>query len=358
MGSLKYFPNEKTKKMNKILLTMAVAMITAGPLLAQDLFDGIGAKGMHNKSLKNQESFYIPQLQIGFETYVETTQVQQESKLSNLQNNFAAHSKGKQYGGRQSGSARVTTILEAGMELADFQQLADELHGILEDEIRKAGFNVLDLETVNKMDSYQKILEKYSDKTEKKQGKASDDDIGANAIKVYPQNTIFMFDEKSLMKGGGPAFYGMIKKVHEETKAGMILQNIVIDFATVELDVDVDAGRKGKTTTAEMKVLPKMSITYNAFDFITPKGGPLGAPARLKSDFVSNKEYNGKIYSDKAKAESLFSKMFSLKSRPNVDFDPRIVSISKEDYIAAAKDLFTQYSQEFAKALVVGAKGK
>lgn len=139
----------------------------------------------------------------------------------------------------------------------------------------------------------------------------------------------------------------------------MILQNLIIDLATVELDVQIDAGSKGKTTKAEMKVLPKMNITYNVFDFITPKGGPLAAPARLKSDFVSSTAYNPKIYSDKAKAESLFSKMFSLKSKPNVDFDPRIVvSITKEDYIAAAKDLFTQYSQEFAKALVVGAKGK
>lgn len=201
--------------MNKILLTMVAVVLLAGSLIAQDLFDGKGTKGMHNKSLKNQNTFYIPQMQIGFETFVETTQVQQESKLSNLQNNFAAASKGKQYGGRQSGSARVTTILDAGMELVDFQKLAEDLHGILEDEIRKAGFNVLDFETGNRMDSYQKVLEKYSDKTDKKQGKASDDDTGVNEIKVFPKNTIFMFDEKSLMKGGGPAFYGMIKKVHE-----------------------------------------------------------------------------------------------------------------------------------------------
>ncbi|MGY6521627.1 MAG: hypothetical protein ACXIUD_07855 [Mongoliitalea sp.] len=342
--------------MNKILLTMAAALLSAGSLFAQDLFNGFGTKGMENKYLKKVDSYYIPQMQIGFETYVETKQVAFESKLSSFANSMEAMSKGGSYGGRQATSARVTTILDAGMELGDFQKLANDFHGILEDELRKAGFNVLDMKEVDKMESFQKIKEKYSDKTDKKQGKSSDDDIGAKAIKVYPDYTLFMFDEKSLMKGGGPAFYGMLKKVHAETNAGMILQNLIVDFSTVELDVKIDAGTKGKATAAEMKIVPKMRITYNAIDWITPKGGPSSAPSKLKEEFVSKNEYNANIYSDPKKAETLFE--FFFKGKPPVDFDPRIISISKEDYIAAAKDLFTQYSQEFAKTMVVGAKGK
>ncbi|MCH7413455.1 hypothetical protein MM213_08165 [Belliella sp. R4-6] len=343
--------------MKKIILSAAILTLTAGSLLAQEMFNGFGTKGFYNKSLKNQDSFYIPQMQIGFETYVETKEVEKESKLSAFANNMAAHSKGGQYGGRQSSSARVTTILDAGMELADFQSLANDFHKILEDEIAKAGFKVLPMEDVDKLDSYQKIKDKYSDKTDRKQSKADPSDVGFGTIKVYPENTLFMFDEKSVMKGGGPAFYGMLKKIHAETNAGMILQNLTIDFSTVELDVKLDAGVKGKTTTAEMKILPKMRITYNTMDFITPKGGPNSAPASLNSEFISGKEYNANIYSDKEKAASLFKKFFAI-SVPSVDFDPRIIEISKEDYIAASKDLFTQYSKEFAKALVVGAKGK
>lgn len=343
--------------MKKLILSMAVLAISASTLFAQEMFNGFGAKGIYNKSLKNQDSFYIPQMQIGFETYVQVKEVQKESGLSAFANSMAAHSKGGQYGGRQSGSARVTTILNAGMQVEDFQALANDFHDILENEIQKAGLNVLKMEEVDKMESFQKVKEKYSDKTDKKQSKANPDDVGFGTIKVYPDKTLFMFDEKSMMKGGGPAFYGMMKKVHAETNAGMILQNLTIDFSTVELDVKLDAGVKGKSTTAEMKILPKMRITYNTMDFITPKGGPNSAPASLVGEFVSEKEYNANIYSDKSKAESLFKQFFSL-SAPNVDFDPRIVEMSKEDYIAAAKDLFTQYSKEFAKALVVGAKGK
>ncbi|MCH7402903.1 hypothetical protein ACFOUP_16740 [Belliella kenyensis] len=343
--------------MKKIILSVAMLSLSAGSLFAQELFDGFGAKGFYNKSLKNQDSFYIPQMQIGFETYVETKQVEKESKLSAFANNMAAHSKGGQYGGRQSSSARVTTILNAGMELSDFQALANDFHQILENEIEKAGLSILKMEDVDKLDSYQKIKEKYSDKTDKKQSKADPSDIGFGTIKVYPKHTLFMFDEKSVMKGGGPAFYGMLKKIHAETNAGMILQNLTIDFSTVELDIEIDAGTRGKTTTAAMKILPKMRITYNTMDFITPKGGPNSAPASLSSEFVSSKEYTANIYSDKEKAASLFKKFFAINV-PSVDFDPRIIEMSKEDYIAASKDLFTQYSREFAKALVVGTKGK
>lgn len=342
--------------MKKLSTTLAALALSAGTIFGQEVFNGIGAKGTYNKAIKGTEAFYVPQFQIGFETYSETVQVVQEGKLSKLQNNFAAHSKGGQYAGQQSGSAKVTTILNAEMELQDFQELANDFQAILDKEIEKAGFKVIRMSDIDKYPSFEKVKEKYGNKTDRKAGKSSADDIGSGMIKVYPQNTLFMFDEKSALTGGGPAFYTMMKKVHAETGGTMILQNIQIDFTTVELDVDLSAGRKGKTTTAEMKVLPKMRISYNTFDFIGPKGGPNPAPARMNDEFISNKAYNAKIYSDKAKAETLFSKMFSLKGKPDVNFDPRIVEMSKEDYKTAARDLFTQYSQEFAKALVVGAK--
>lgn len=166
-----------------------------------------------------------------------------------------------------------------------------------------------------------------------------------------------MFDESSLMKGGGPAFYGMIRKVHAETKAVMILQNLDIDFATVELDVELDAGQRGKSTKAETKVLPKMRITYNTFDFIGPKGGPNGTPCRMVAEMVSEKSYQATIVRDKTKGESLFKSIFSI-GKPDVNFDPFIVEMSKEDYKAAAKDMFGQYCKAFVATLSQAAKGK
>lgn len=343
--------------MRKMMIVAAFILAGTATAFGQEFFTGLGTKGIYNKPVKGAKTFYVPQLQIGFETYMETTQVVQEGKLSKLQNVFEANSKGGQYAGQQSGSAKVTTILNCNLELADFQELADDFQSILDSEIENSGLGVIKMSEIDKFPSFEKVKEKYGDKTDKKQGKTSDSDIGNATVKVTPKNTFFLFDEKSVMKGGGPAFYTMMKKVHSETNATMILQNINIDFTTVELDVQLDAGRKGKTTTAEMKVYPKMRISYNTFDFIGPNGGPNAAPASLTSEFVASRTYNAKIYSDKAKAESLFSKLFSLKGKPDVNFDPRIVEMSKEDYKAAAKELFTEYSREFAKTLASVANG-
>lgn len=330
-----------------ILLSSAIAH-------SQESFNGIGAKGQYNKAIKKAEAFYIPHFNIGFETYVETKEIVQEGKLSKLQNTFEAASKGRTYNS-QTGSAKTTTILDAKLELSDFQELANDFQRILEEEIEKAGFKIIRLNEMDNYPSYAKVVERYSDKTDKKQGKSKEEDIGLGKIQVMPDNSLFMFNEKSIMKGGGPAFFSMMKKVHDETKAVMVLQNIDIDFATVELDVQLDAGRRAKVTTAETRVVPKMRITYNTFDFIGKGGGPNSAPATLSSEFISKNDYEARLYKDKAKAESLFSTLFSI-GKPDIDFDPTIVEISKENYKSAARDLFQQYSQEFTKALVVGAK--
>jgi hypothetical protein len=354
--NLKLFSQmNKISTMKQLCFFLTFWAMTAGPLAAQELFNGIGQKGAYNKAVKNATTFYIPHFNIGFETYVETGMVIQEDKMSKLQNNFAAASKGKTYVG-QSGSAKTTTILDAGLELSDFQELANDFQAILEAEIEKAGFKVLSLNEMDKYPSYAKVVEKYGSKTERKQGKTAAEDIGATKVRVMPENSLFMFDENSVMRGGGPAFYGMMKKVQDETKAVMLLQNIDIDFSTVTLDVKLDAGTKGKVTKANTEVLPKMRITYNTFDFVGAGGGPNSAPGTITEEMVASNSYQAKIYRDKAKGESLFKSIFSLKMKPDVNFDPFIVEIQKDAYKAAARDLFKQYSQAFAQSLATAAK--
>ncbi|MFN3800803.1 hypothetical protein [Belliella pelovolcani] len=343
--------------MKKIILSAAILTLSAGSLFAQEMFTGIGTKGHYNKTIKGATAFAIPQLSVGFETYVETKEVVQEGKLSKLQNVFEAHSKGGQYAGQQSGSAQVTTILNAGMTLEDYQALTNDFQKILEREIANAGFKVVPVEELMQQDAFQKVKDRFEGKTDKKKGKVDESDIGNAKVQMLPEQGIFMFNEKSFAVGGVPLAVA-IKNYYKASDAILMTQNIDVDFSTVELDVDLDAGRRGKTTSAEMKVVPKMRITYNTFDFISKNGSPSSTPARLNADFISDKEYSAVISKDKAKAESLMSKLFSLKAKPDVNFDPRIIEMSKEDYIAASKDLFTQYSKEFAKALVVGAKGK
>lgn len=341
--------------MKKFNLTLTLIFCMTSLLMAQETFEGIGKKGHYNKTVKGAEAFAIPQLAIGFETFVETKQVVQESKLSNLQNNFSAASKGKQYGGRQSSSARTTTILNADMELADFQELANDFQKILEGEIRNAGFKVYGLDELAEKPSYGKIADKFSNKTEKKAKKSKDEDIGQGQVKVLPENGLFMFDDKSFATGG-VAFTVAMKNFYQETNAITLLQNISIDFSTVEMNVAIDAGRKGKTTTADTKVLPKMHINDNSFYFVG-KNGSADYPGKLNGEYISEKEYSAKIYRDKEKGKSLFTKMFAIGT-PSIDFDPFIVEMSKETYKDAARELFTQYSKDFASSLAIAANGK
>lgn len=151
--------------MKKISMAIAGLLLLAHSAFSQKQFDGIGEKGFYNSSVKGATAFYVPQMSIGFETYVETTVVVQEGKLSKLQNTFGAASKGKTYTG-QSGSAKTTTILDAGLELADFQELANEFQAMLDSEIEKAGFTVLRMSEMDKYPSFAKVVEKYSAKTE------------------------------------------------------------------------------------------------------------------------------------------------------------------------------------------------
>ncbi|TFV97488.1 hypothetical protein E4S40_02195 [Algoriphagus kandeliae] len=338
--------------MKRSILFAAVGLFFSTHLQAQVSFNGIGEKGFYNKTIKGAEAFVLPQMSLNFETFVETGVVVQESGLSRATNNFSAMSKGGSYVG-QTGSARATTILDAGLELSDFQQLANDFQKIMEEEIANAGFKVVSLPDARAMESFGKIAERYDAKAERKEGKTKEEDIGVGTIQVFPDGSIFIFNDKSVARGGGVAFVGMMKKFYGETDAVILLQNIDIDFSTVELKVGLEAGVKRKVTSADVQVFPKMRISKATFDFIGKIGSPNNVSANLEGDFVSEKPYKARIYQDKTKSDSFIKKFFAVNP-PNIDFDPFIVEMTKEDYIAAARDLFRDYAKEFAKVLVVG----
>lgn len=335
--------------MKKLIVAVLGTLFLSNGLHAQEIFEGI-SKGFYRKVADESDKITIPQFSINFETYSETKVVVQEGKLSKLQNVFDAASKGGQYGGNQSASARTTTILNSNLEMSDFQQLANDFQQILEEEITKAGKTVLPLNELTKTEGYAKMQEKFSSKTENKGKNNSDAKVGVGQIKMFPENSLFLFDEKSLSKGGVP-FVTMMRNFNKETGAVVLLNNIDIDFSTVELNVSLDAGTKRSVTTADTKVIPKMRISRNTFDLIGKGGSANLVPATLMSEYVSGKEYSAKIYKDTAKSKSLLEGIFAI-GVPNIDFDPFIVEMSKETYMQSARDLFRQYAQDFAKALV------
>lgn len=340
--------------MKKSILTLIGCLLLISSLQAQELFTGID-KGYYRKIVDGSDKITIPQFSINFDTYTDTKVVVQEGKLSKLQNTFEAASKGGQYGGSQASSAQTTTILNSEMQLTDFQELANDFQLILEDELGKAGKTVLSLKDFTQTKEYARLKEKYGRKTESKGKKNDEEKIGVGQINMFPENSLFMFDEKSLTRGGGVSFVTMMKNFYKETGAVVLLTNLDVDFSTVEMNVNLDAGIKKSVTQADTKVVPKMRITRNTFDFIGKGGAPNSTSASLVSEFIANKEYSAKIYQDAAKSKSLMNKMFGIGGAA-IEFDPFIVEMSKETYKEAARDLFRQYAQEFSKAVVVGAK--
>ncbi|GMQ23656.1 hypothetical protein Aoki45_03380 [Algoriphagus sp. oki45] len=330
--------------MKKISSTLLMVLFAVSTLPAQDLFSGFGSKGHYNKISQESDIVTIPQLSVSFDKFVETKVVVSEGKLSKLQNTFEAASKGGSYGGEAKSSAQTITILDTDMQLADFQELANDFQLILEEEISKAGIKVLPLQDFVKTEGFQKMSEKYSDKTANKGKKNSDEDTKSK-VRMFPENGVFMFDENSLAKGGVP-FIGMVRNIQKETGAVMLLQNIDINFATVELDASMEASTKRKVTTAETKVIPKMNISRNTFDFVG-KNGP-GASAELIVEYLADKEFDAKIYQDPEKGRSLFGQIFGV-GIPTIEFDPFIVEMDKETYKSAARDLFRKYAQDFAR---------
>jgi hypothetical protein len=355
----------------------AIALIMYGiigtsSIFAQDLFDGIGTKGIQNRTLKGAEGIIVPQLNVGFETFIETVKIQQESKVSNIRNNLATVGTNKNYV-RQSGAAKVTTILSVEMGPSDFQALSNDFQNIMEEEISKAGFKVTSLNELDNFDAYAPIKERFGNKTEKTKGKTSDVEIGDGKVVFLPENGIMMYsgDMRSVSLGIG--LIKNLKDLMKESNSIIVMQNLDIDFSNVELEVEfqsrmrvstnnvgyykVTSSDNNKSTDANFNVYPVMKIKNNNVGLVDKTGSMPQSPIMLKEDFVSDKPYEAKLYTDKKKSESLFNQIFSLKRKMDVDFDPIIVEMTKEIYMDASRDLFTQYSREFAKALAAGANG-
>ena len=341
--------------MKAFAIFLIASLLSMSYLNAQELFSGFGKKGPYAKVVREFEKVTIPQLSITYKTYVETKVVEKEGRLSAMANTFDAASKGGTYVGKSS-SAMTVTILDVPMELADFQSLTNDFQKILEEELSNAGVPLVRLEDFAQTKMYAKWADKYSNKTENKGKKNDDENVGKGDIRMFPYQSLFVFDEKSLVLGGGVPFITMVRNTIKETGAAILLQNFDINFSVVDVDVDLAAGTKRTVTSATTEVFPRMNISRNTFN-ILGKNGPASAHAEITQEYKAEKEYGARIYQDPEKGKKLLEKMFSLKGA-TIEFEPFIVEMDKETYIAAAKDLFRQYSKDFASVYADVLKGK
>lgn len=351
---------QQTTYMKKILLPLMLALMVVTSS-AQSRFNLLGEGEKAPSDFRKLSGVTVPQLRVGFETHSVATIVKQEGKVSALRGNLATVGTNKNYT-RQSSMVEASSILNSGMEKSDFQQLTNDFQLILEDELKKAGIKLTTNTELQSVKEYAPIKENFSKKTDKVESKQEDADLSEDRIYYIPDNSLMIYNGTGVGHGVGTIV--KLQKLVQKTDAVMLLHNLDVDFSFIKLEADVQGGWNYsgsstiKTTNASVQVFPIMNIPDLKLVTIGSNGSISTVPITLKSTYLSQKTYEAKMYQDKKKSESLFTQMFSLKRKRDIEFDPMIIELSKEDYIRAAKDMFRQYASDLAKAIDYSQKNK
>jgi hypothetical protein len=347
--------------MSKLTTISVIMCLMSGVVLAQSKFTFLGEGEKSEKDLRKLSGVMAPQLSVGFETYSVTTIMESESKVSAIRGNLATVGTNKNYT-RQSSLIEASTILNANMEKEDFQQLTNDFQKILEEELTKGGVRTIKLAELQGMKEYRPIRDQFAKKTDKVSGKQETADISKDKIYYLADNSLMIYKGEGI--GHGVATITKLKKLVSKADAVMLLHNIDVDFAVVKIDAEVGGGwsyggsSKYKSTKANLQVFPIMNISDLKLTLVNSTGSITPTPIRLKDSFLAEKSYPAKMYHDEKKSESLFMKMFSLKAKRDIEFDPMIIEMEKEVYMNAARDLFRQYSAELAKEIAYSQSNK
>lgn len=351
----------KNLTLNKTVLLFLLITMTSSAI-GQSAFNRLGEGEKSLNDFRKLSNVMIPQFRLGFETHSQVTIMRQEGKLSALAGNLATVGTDKTYN-RQRSYVEASAILDAGMEKEDFQTLTNELHQILLDEFKKQGIHVVDGDELSKIKSYQKIQEGFSAKTSRQEDKKEKADLNDDRIYYLADNSLMIYKGDGVAHGVGTIT--RLKKLVKEADAVILLPNIDVDFCVIKLDAEVEGGwnysgsSTFKSTNANCEVFPVMNISELTLSTIGSNGSvSIGATnITLKEPFMAEKSYQAKMYQDKEKSKSLFKKLFAL-GVPDVEFNPMIIELSKEDYMNAARDLFRQYGEALAKAVKYSQQNK
>ena len=348
--------------MIRIVTFLLAAIVSSSS--AQSIFKGLGEGEKNKKAVSSIDALVVPQFKINYNTYSEVDLEEKESKISALRGNLKTVGTNQNYS-RQSSLIKATSILKVDdLALADFEKLTVELQAIMTKELMAVGIKVLSPEEMQSLASYEKLAEKKSGKADKVADKAATKEVGEDKIEVLAKGGTIICSGDMNFCGFGPGMLPKIQKLQQESKASIMLQNLDIDFSSVIIEADVKAGVVKETqlnwpgtyknTEAKSQVIPAMKVLNNQLVLVDNKGTP--HVFELKNEFISDKPFNGKLYQDKKQSETMLNKMFSMKRKANVEFDPVIVEMNKEEYLSAAKHLFELYSKELAAAIVAARK--
>lgn len=342
-----------------VTLLLSITLVTMH-IQAQSLYNYLGQGERNDKDLRKMGSFAIPQLRVGFETYSVKTVFVQEGRASAMASSLATIGTNKSYN-RQGSTIEASAILNSNMEKEDFQQLTEDFQTIMEDALEAAGLKVHRLADLGSFKEYGSLEDKFSKKTAKLNEKKEESELGNKIVYYLPENGLMMYDGSSI--GWAVPTIVKVKKMTTKNDVILMIKNVDVDFSFIMIEGSVkggwnrNSGANYKNTEAKMEVLPVMNVKDVKLSLAGSTGSVAPTPIVLKDTYTASKSYEASLYQDAKKSESLFVKLFAFK-RKDIEFDPMIIEVDKEVLMNAARDLFKEYSKDFAETVLYATQNK
>ncbi len=291
------------------------------------------------KILSKMDKLSIAQYIVNFKQASTVAITKREKKFTGI---------GHSYG--SAATASVTAYLETTdgeLTADDFQEVADYGYNYFQAALKKAGFDTVAWSAITGTDMYREGKEEGDDEREQERK-------GGNWwTPVSARHGSMMYNRKQL---GGFAF-GKAKRaarLSEETGGAGAYLNLTVDFADIDVDVDVKTSGYRSTWSPGYNAsypVTKMSskTTVRAMMKVAGNGGlsmlynekNVAEAANLTSDVPAEIDYTTEITEDAERAKKRRA-MFSFSTK--LESTPVVISTTRDKYKAAAKRALEKYA--------------
>lgn len=297
------------------------------------------------KIMPNLTSLALAQVTVDFKTMSTKSVTKREKKSFGF---------GKTPG--KAATASVTAYLETtdgDLEAKDYQEIVDHFYSYFQHKLKENGIDTVSWDAITG-------TEMYKDAEPTNNAMKSE---GGNAWVSYSAHN------GNEISNGNPTFgFGKQKKIgrtSEDLNAPVAFIYTSIDFAAIDVDVDVRSGYKStwtpnasQTTTmkSETKVsaLMRVGSMQENFSYSTLMNEKLNAEnVNVETGILAEMDYATGLAEDPDRVKKK-SKIFSVALSKKMESNPVVISTTKEKYKAAAKKALENFADTFiAKAKVM-----
>lgn len=254
----------------------------------------------------------------------------------------------------KSATASVSAYLEttdAELSAADYQSITNHFYYYLQKRLKENGIDTVAWSTVSNTEFFRE------NENEKAEGDKEENNKGNWWVSHNAFGGGTMYSGK-----GGFAFLKLKKvaKMCEAVDAPVLFVHTTVDFAEIDVDVNVQSGgyqstwtpgsssttttMKSKTAVAAVMKIPDISERAEYSMLCNDK--TQAENISVKSDLPAEVNYATGLAEDPAKAEKR-SEFFHVSLSKKMESDPVVISTTKEQYVSAAKKALEQYADAF-----------